>query len=733
MKVLAHRPFLRKFLISYLLILLIPLTLSILTFHGSTDVVKDYADKSNRALISQVRFVVDQRISSLENQVFQISQDKKMDSLSKQQRPLDPDFHLDMVAAMKRLNSFMMLENNIAKDYYIIFLNSGYVMDGTTIIPLDMFFRYNFKYGDWEEEEWRSFLTSRYHSASFLKSDTILSKNEVYKGLPFIKTIPFYFNSTNTAFVLYTIGESDLFAYYYPDSTSWRGEPYLQNPGEELLAGSRTGLAGRGIRIESVSEKYGLTFGLTVPYKDAYERLVQIRWIMIIIYAVVFVAGCLAAFLLARRNANPLHSLYNMVQGSVPEERKEGSGYEVLNSSVQALISNNNSLENRLEEHRKVIGEEYYYRLVKYGFDSPEEMESLRLFLNKPLPRGRNGILLLNIFSDQFVEDSGNLGEIKGLKLSVIELLKDKSSFPGCWLDLDNLSIGYIFSINSFDRDLWFELMEKEIRELQSILNDHVDLPCYWTVGNPVNDAFNLNSSYRQARLMADELSSQERGRIYEYRNLSPTSRESSLPIDVLQKLVNLGKAGNADLALNLFRENWDENMKEKQLSVRNRQAYFMELRSLLIRINPVLSDKPDFFDFHLKSAEEVESTVCAVFREMEEALKRDSQKCKDELKERLIAYVESNFLDESLSLSSIADAFKKSESYISHFFKRYCDENFYTMLERLRMERARTLLTTTEMPIKEVSAGSGYSSMHSFRRAFKKVYGVSPSSFREI
>ncbi len=733
MKVLAHRPFLRKFLISYLLILLIPLTLSILTFHGSTDVVKDYADKSNRALISQVRFVVDQRISSLENQVFQISQDKKMDSLSKQQRPLDPDFHLDMVAAMKRLNSFMMLENNIAKDYYIIFLNSGYVMDGTTIIPLDMFFRYNFKYGDWEEEEWRSFLTSRYHSASFLKSDTILSKNEVYKGLPFIKTIPFYFNSTNTAFVLYTIGESDLFAYYYPDSTSWRGEPYLQNPGEELLAGSRTGLAGRGIRIESVSEKYGLTFGLTVPYKDAYERLVQIRWIMIIIYAVVFVAGCLAAFLLARRNANPLHSLYNMVQGSVPEERKEGSGYEVLNSSVQALISNNNSLENRLEEHRKVIGEEYYYRLVKYGFDSPEEMESLRLFLNKPLPRGRNGILLLNIFSDQFVEDSGNLGEIKGLKLSVIELLKDKSSFPGCWLDLDNLSIGYIFSINSFDRDLWFELMEKEIRELQSILNDHVDLPCYWTVGNPVNDAFNLNSSYRQARLMADELSSQERGRIYEYRNLSPTSRESSLPIDVLQKLVNLGKAGNADLALNLFRENWDENMKEKQLSVRNRQAYFMELRSLLIRINPVLSDKPDFFDFHLKSAEEVESTVCAVFREMEEALKRDSQKCKDELKERLIAYVESHFLDESLSLSSIADAFKKSESYISHFFKRYCDENFYTMLERLRMERARTLLTTTEMPIKEVSAGSGYSSMHSFRRAFKKVYGVSPSSFREI
>ncbi len=731
-KVLAHRPFLKKFLISYLLILMIPFVLNILTFHASSDVVKDYADRSNRALINQVRFVVDQRISSLENQVFQISQDKRMDSLSKQELPLNPEFHLDMVAAMKRLNSFMMLENNIAEDYYIIFLNSGYVMDGTTVIPLELFFKYNFRYSDWAEEEWREFLTSRYHSGSFLKSDEILSKNDIFQGIPFVKTIPFYFNSTNTAFILYTIREQDLFAYYYPESSSWRGEPYLESRETgELLAGSRENLFGRGIAIESVSENYGLTFGLTVPYKDAYERLVMIRKIMIVLYAAVFVAGCLAAFLLARRNANPLHSLYTMVQGDVSGGKKDG--YEILNSSVQALISSNNSLENTLVDHRKVIGAEYYYRLVKYGFESPEEMESLRLYLNKPLPRGRNGILLLNIFEGQFVDSSNMLAEIKSLKLSIIDLLKDQSSYPGCWLDLDNLSIGYIFSIGSYDRDSWFEEMSREVAKLQSLLDESVDLPCYWTVGNPVNDVFNLNSSYRQARLMADELASQEKGKVYEYRNFSPSSSESSMPIDVLQKLVNLGRSGNAELALNLFRENWTENMEEKQLSVRNRQIYFMELRSLLVRIKPDLSDKPDFFDFHLKPAEHVYETVCRVLQKTAEEVKRDSQKSQDELKEKLKGYVENNYLDESLSLSSIADAFGKSESYISHFFKRYCDENFYTMLERLRMERARTLLTTTDLPIREISAGSGYSSMHSFRRAFKKVYGVSPSSFREI
>jgi AraC family transcriptional activator of mtrCDE len=53
-------------------------------------------------------------------------------------------------------------------------------------------------------------------------------------------------------------------------------------------------------------------------------------------------------------------------------------------------------------------------------------------------------------------------------------------------------------------------------------------------------------------------------------------------------------------------------------------------------------------------------------------------------------------------------------------------------VLRDLRMRQAALDLTTTTMPVDVVAHNAGYESRSSFVRAFRKVYDVDPSEYRQ-
>lgn len=57
---------------------------------------------------------------------------------------------------------------------------------------------------------------------------------------------------------------------------------------------------------------------------------------------------------------------------------------------------------------------------------------------------------------------------------------------------------------------------------------------------------------------------------------------------------------------------------------------------------------------------------------------------------------------------------------------------NFSTYLEQVRMTQAKHLLETTNIKIADLYVAVGYNNLTSFRRAFKKKYGVAPNALRE-
>lgn len=92
-------------------------------------------------------------------------------------------------------------------------------------------------------------------------------------------------------------------------------------------------------------------------------------------------------------------------------------------------------------------------------------------------------------------------------------------------------------------------------------------------------------------------------------------------------------------------------------------------------------------------------------------------------------------FIDENISRALTAGIIARScilsPSYLNFLFRKYTGQGPLKYLQKIRMARARRLLTDPYMPIKQVGISCGYSDVNYFCRIFKKHNNISPGQFR--
>ena len=92
--------------------------------------------------------------------------------------------------------------------------------------------------------------------------------------------------------------------------------------------------------------------------------------------------------------------------------------------------------------------------------------------------------------------------------------------------------------------------------------------------------------------------------------------------------------------------------------------------------------------------------------------------------------YIRENACDINFSLQATASHFHMS---LANLCQRFKEETGRTVLEyatEIRIERAKELLLTTRMTVREISEALGYSTSSSFIRRFKQITGETPREF---
>lgn len=101
-------------------------------------------------------------------------------------------------------------------------------------------------------------------------------------------------------------------------------------------------------------------------------------------------------------------------------------------------------------------------------------------------------------------------------------------------------------------------------------------------------------------------------------------------------------------------------------------------------------------------------------------------------IKAALVTLFGQNEIPEEFKLSTfLTEKFPYDYSHLSRVFSQHQKDTIEHYLIRLRIEKAKELLTYKDNNVSEVAYNLGYASAAHFSRQFKKMVGVSPSVYQ--
>lgn len=97
---------------------------------------------------------------------------------------------------------------------------------------------------------------------------------------------------------------------------------------------------------------------------------------------------------------------------------------------------------------------------------------------------------------------------------------------------------------------------------------------------------------------------------------------------------------------------------------------------------------------------------------------------------ERLIAWISDN-LSSDLRLEQLAAVVGMAPRSFSRHFRHHVGITPGRAVELVRIDAARSLLESSDMPVKAVAAVCGFGNLERMRRAFTRAFGTSPAQYR--
>ena len=95
--------------------------------------------------------------------------------------------------------------------------------------------------------------------------------------------------------------------------------------------------------------------------------------------------------------------------------------------------------------------------------------------------------------------------------------------------------------------------------------------------------------------------------------------------------------------------------------------------------------------------------------------------------------YVREHYQDPNLSLTSISSVFHITPSYLSKLFKAQKGIGLLEYLSKVRLDLAKELLRNTSLSLEEIAGRTGFLSDITLIKTFKKWEGVTPGAYRKL
>ena len=742
-KILKNNAIIRLFS-SYLLVLFLVIATCLTGFGRALDIVEDNTVRESSSLLRQGSSDMDYFLKNIYNSGMKLSSSQKLKELGKYTNADSLDYYYQAKAVMKDFEEALKYLDSEVYQESFIYINSidKFFFQGG-VYRSTVFDSYLTRWGV-DPEAWTDvcgenrttpgfYVTGRGELFYYFPCIDLSGKGERIATIFFhidksflLEKMQFLQNySTYSIFLVQdetVILEVDGFGMGIPsdivksfDSTT---KEQMARMGEKLVLQKRS---------DSIRGNYILV----LPENEAFAQIEGLKMFLFIPLGLALLCGIGFAVYCAVKTGKPINNIakkINDIQNDT-EPKNVNTDLKYLDATIEQIIEQQKADKGALQQS-------FFHNLLKGDFVSRPELEYMAKRAEIPLTGKEYYAIAVRLFPQIDADhiDGQTVEEARALQLLLGHYLQTQNTGSLWSYKRNTLVFQYIMETDGVvDGDI-----RQRISGTAEWLKEVHHVDSCWGISTICRDLMNF---WRNAQEAQDAL--QEAGRrepVLLYGEAKGQDKSFYLPYSMEEHLaqgLHSGDFEQVGQTLDMLRE---ENLLRRKLDrgqflklsrrisdiLATQCGHLDETEESLIRLNgSLIENRADAQneEHYFEELKQVCYRICGI------AVGQKSLKRNNKIK-AILQYMEDNFKNTGMGLAMVSEQFGLSEGYLSALFKEEMNVNFADYLEDLRMKEACRLLKEGVL-VADIAERTGYNSVQSFRRAFKRVLGVSPSEYR--
>ncbi|MBU3156116.1 AraC family transcriptional regulator [Clostridium estertheticum] len=759
-----------KFIVPYIFILAVPLVMGFGVYRIAANIVKEDIKESNISMLNQSKNIVEKQLQQIDHLSVQLATNDKLVSLFDLKEPLLDSDYLKIKDVIEELNKYTSNMDYLS-GYYIYLKNSNYIITQDTLYKADIYYNMVLKFKDSEYKTWVNMLMSNHFAPEYVSLKSYDVKGLGSNNTNFIQSVPFGYNEKPMGAITISFENEKIKELISYIDISKGGFVYVENKQGELITSlpenmnlnnrinskeltKKEGFFSKNIDGKKMmvtyitSKERGWKYVIVLPSDLVFANLDSFTFITVKLFLITLLVGILVASILAYRNSKPVFDIVKQLkQFNSDESVVNKNTFSSINGSVSNLILTNNELQKDIDNQKSLIHSAFLEKLIRGQIYNEAEFLATSAYVGIDISKGKSIVILLKVFNNESTVINLNDEIIKELNISkaIIRGVLTKHFTGNVFFhDIDQQTIAIILNSDIKDTEVFYKEIEDNVTNVKKELLDNINLKVDASGGEPYSNPLELWHSFEQAVHALDNFD--DKYSIVWSHNLEIETENYYYPLDVEQKLSNHTKIGDKGQVNKLLDFIYYENFETRNLNSCKSYDVVKELKSTIRKMLPDFKDNEDsknnedikgvnniLREVNSKNSYDVNFKLVAnAYYSLCDLILVQKGNSNLNLMNKIKRYIESNYMDKNLCLYKVSSEFNLSEGYFSHLFKEQTDINFTDYLEKTRLNNANILLKNRELTITGISEMVGYNSAQSFRRAFKRLFGVSPTDVRK-
>lgn len=762
-----------KWLLSYLLILIIPVLLFAIFMFRFVHVLDGEIAYSNSMLLEQFRLQMDDIVYDAREMCAEISLDPDTQMLAD---PSDPVSAFELSQIVENLNRRYIVKNS-SFDFCVSYYQRNLVIDNSVYGDSQFYYDTYIKTQGVDYSQWNAIVSSKNTATTYTTLDYTDSAGGKAQKIVMIIPLSITKGSNPYANVVVMFDESELMDKQLGFEQLKRENILILNSDNKILYTNRVlpltdkwkyaelsdeastadhNLSTHDDIISYIGSKVAnWKYIVMVPKKAYQSKITGIEDCMFVCLLLCFVFGGISIGMMLRRNYNPVNEIVQTAEKYLGFQTRKPSDineFQYISNIIDEFQQEKMSTASMLENQKEQLRSQLLLRLIENkdlsAQPTVEELEQYDIRFQSDC----FFILLYSIhdYSDLFIQPNDTLDNTEKFKLASLilrnvteECLNDQQ-MQTYFFHTANM-VGIIINLCAGDGAQAISIIAEQVEKARAFFEKNFKIGYTAACSEMKRSWTQLPDAYAQALKVLEYKETLDIDDLLFYQDIGKNAKENVLyyPMEAEVRIGNAIKAGDSEQAWAVIKEVLDLNLRNHLTPETVRYLMFIITGTIVKTINQMnirMKTALPEISFHTimqsgnvsAMAREIQQSVQSICRAIDQWLSQNSTSQGQDLYRKTVDFVAENYTDENLSVGMIAQQFDVHIVYLSRIFTENFGDSLSSYINKVRLQHAKGMIGS-DQTLEAIAKAVGYCNLRTFMRVFKKYEGITPGKYRKL